>query len=369
MKSSIKFIVICSLMLLGMHVVQAMACTGMRVVSSDAEKERAVTFARTLEFGTPSEAGFLFAPAKKDWVSSGPDGSDGLTWTNQYAFMGPNAFGEKMVIDGINEKGLYIGAFWFARIAKYQTVPETDTAKAIAPWLVSAWVLGNCASLDEVAQKIREIKIVDVVFEKLQSSLPMHWIVMDNTGKCLVIEPINGEIVISDNPVGVFTNAPSLPWHLQNLSNYMNLSPDYLKEATVNGYPVYPAGEGAGMLGLPGDFTPPSRFVRAALLTNAAEKESGIENTINLAFLLISNISIAKGVVRTVESDGTDASDYTQWTGVYDFNRLRFYFKTYNNQNISMVDFNTLKSQHTDFAQMDIYTVKPAYTDVTGQME
>lgn len=356
------FLLLCCVILVSNAII-VQACTGVKIQATNG----AVTFARTLEFGTPLKSDILFVPREQKWVSPAPNGTDGMTWQNKYAFLGPNAFEEKLVIGGINEKGLYLGGFWFPGIASFPKVTKGNAANIIAPQAFGAFILGTCATIDKVREKISEIQIVGVTFKKMGMVLPMHWIVMDNTGKSIVIEPINGKIVIAENPVNVFTNSPPFSWHLQNLSNYMNLTSRNSEPAKIRDLSVTPIGEGSGMLGLPGDFTPPSRFVRMALLGNSVDPVATADEAVNQAFMLISNISIVKGVAIDVKPDNSASADYTQWTAVYDLKRHRCYFRTYDNQDIRMVQLDKLPLEGSKILTIPMWNSKPEYKDVTKQ--
>lgn len=363
MRNSKRFLVLFCCAIFISSAAIAHACTGVKIQSTDG----AVTFARTLEFGTSLNSNILFIPREQSWVSPAPDGTDGMTWQNKYAFLGPNSFGEKVFLDGLNEKGLYLGAFWFPKIANYPKITGGAPANIIAPQAFGSLILGTCATLDDVRKKISEITLVGVTFEKMGMVLPMHWIVMDNTGKSIVIEPIDGKIVVTDNPVNVFTNSPPFTWHLQNLSNYMNLTSKNCDSKKIRDYTVNSIGEGSGMLGLPGDFTPPSRFVRIALLSNAVDPIATVDDAINQAFMLISNISIVKGLAKTVNPNGSISVDYTQWTAVYDLKRHRCYFKTYDNQDVRMVQLDKLPLDGKQVLTIPMWDSKPEYKDITGQ--
>ncbi|SIN79020.1 linear amide C-N hydrolase [Halodesulfovibrio marinisediminis] len=341
----------------------ANACTGIKVQSKDG----ATMFARTLEFNTPFKSNIMFVPKGQTWTSQAPNNQKGMTWKNQYAFLGPNGFDERMFFGGINEKGLYIGGFWFPQHAEYPTPTANDTTKIVEPVLVTALILGTCGTLEDVQKKIDEVQIAGVKYEKLGMIPPMHWIVIDSKGNAIVIEPLNGKITITQNPVGVITNSPQFTWHLQNLSNYMNVTADNCTRQKINDFTATPIGAGSGMLGLPGDFTPPSRFVRAALYSNAATPVQTADEALNLAFMLISNISIAKGLVRTNEQNGTQSTDYTQWTAVYDLQRRRCYFKTYDNQEIRVVHLDNLPKDGKKTLSIPMWDTKPEYKDMTEQ--
>jgi len=121
------------------------------------------------------------------------------------------------------------------------------------------------------------------------------------------------------------------------------------------------------MLSIPGDFTPPSRFVRAALLANAVEPVDDADEAINLVWNLISNITILIGAVREQGKDGIVGFDYTQWATAYDLSRNSLYFRTYYNHNVNVVHLEKLPLNSKKILFIPMYNVKPSYKDVTDQ--
>ncbi len=127
---------------------------------------------------------------------------------------------------------------------------------------------------------------------------PFHWIVYDKSGKSLVIEPIGGKLVVTDNPLGVLTNSPSFDWHVTNLRNYIALNPRHVPPVKLDGKTFQSFGMGAGMLGLPGDFTPPSRFVRAAVFSATAFPVADAKAGVFNGFHLLNNFDIPYGISK-----------------------------------------------------------------------
>jgi len=126
----------------------------------------------------------------------------------------------------------------------------------------------------------------------------MHIAVHDAAGKNLVIEFIDGEVKVYDNPLGVMTNRPDFEWQINNLRNYINLDAHDRKDKMLNGLKIEPTGVGSGLLGLPGDWTPPSRFVRLAYSLDAALPVKDAAESVNLAEHLLNIVDIPKGVAQ-----------------------------------------------------------------------
>ena len=175
--------------------------------------------------------------------------------------------------------------------------------------------------------------------------------VVDATGKAIVIEPINGELIVHDNPVNVITNAPTFDWHLTNLRQYIHLTTKEAPSIELGKLKVGRIGTGSGMIGIPGDITPPSRFVRAAYYVNRLPQPATVEQGLNLVMRLMNYFFITKGMVM---EKGQTSEEYMQWQSFVDLKNKRFYFSNYDNLNIRMVDMNKLKLDSGSFRQIDI---------------
>jgi choloylglycine hydrolase len=151
------------------------------------------------------------------------------------------------------------------------------------------------------------------------------------------LEIEEGVPYIYDNPIGVLTNAPNFPWHLSNLSNYINLTPVNPKAHEMADFMVKPIGHGNGFLGLPGDFTPPSRFVRAAFFKATAPMLPTARQTMLQCFHILNNFDIPIGM-NFPKNEIPDLPSATQWTSVIDLTNKVVYYKTFDNNNIRMID-------------------------------
>ena len=166
---------------------------------------------------------------------------------------------------------------------------------------------------------------------------PCHFIVHDADGQCVVLEYIDGELKVHDDPLGVVTNSPTFDWHVTNLRNYVNLSVTNVPPVELAGIKLSGFGQGSGMLGLPGDFTPPSRFVRAVAFSQSALPVETAREGVLQAFHILNQFDIPKGAARGTEH-GKEVADYTLWTAASDLKNLRYYFRTFANSRIRMVD-------------------------------
>jgi choloylglycine hydrolase len=237
----------------------------------------------------------------------------------------------------MNEKGLVGGILYFPGFAGYADATKAAPARSLAPWEVLTWALTSFATVAEVKAAIGEIAIVDIVEETMKITPPVHYTLHDATGASLVIEPVEGKLKIYDNPLGVMTNSPSFDWHMTNLRNYLKLSPVNAEPLKIGAETFAPLGQGSGMLGIPGDPTPPSRFLRALGYTLSVEKKPSGPESVRLAEHIINNFDIPKGWVRDVHQ-GSEPLEYTQWSTVADVAKRVYYVKSYNDPVLRGID-------------------------------
>jgi choloylglycine hydrolase len=313
------------------------ACTGISLKAGDGAAIRG----RTLEFGFPMQSKVMVLPAGKELSGTLPDGGKGLVYKSRYAFVGANALGLPDILDGLNEQGLSVGLFYFPNYAKYAEATPENASRALAPQEFGTWVLANFATVDEVREAVKNIVLVPTPVPGLGSAAGAvagaHFFIQDRSGKSLVVEPVDGTLKVHDAPLGVMTNAPTYDWHMTNLANYVNLSAKDIDTAKLGADTLLAFGSGAGMLGLPGDFTPPSRFVRAAMFSQTAAPNATAQEAVLAAFHILNQFDIPKGSVVN-SAVGAPVDEITEWTSVADLKNLRWYFRTATDQSIRMVD-------------------------------
>lgn len=319
----------------------AQACTGITLTAKDGNVVRA----RTMEFNVNLQSEVILVPRGYERTGETPDGKPGLKWKAKYANVGTNPEGLPYVVDGLNEKGLSMGLFYFDQSAKYQPYKPEDASKTMASWQLGSYILDNFATVEEVKAALSDVVVAPVVFKAFDIVLPVHFVVTDPTGATIVIEYVDGKLAIHDNEIGVITNNPPFDWHMTNLQNYVNLSVTNAAPQKLGGVTIQGLGQGTGLLGMPGDFTSPSRFVRAAIFSHGIGPVANSDEAVFQAFHILNNFDIPKGVARADEesSDGKISADYTQWTSANDLTAKRFYFRTYDNSDIRFVDLTKQK--------------------------
>lgn len=369
-------------------------CTGIRLIAGDGT----VVHARTMEFGSDIKSNVIVVPGGS-YVRTGtapklnvPKGGQeelsedqkGATWETNYASVGANAFGLPIILDGLNEAGLAVGTFYFPTAAGYMPYSPSDKPKTIAPWELGSWILDQYQDVVEVKEHINKIVVADVVLPEFGFVPPTHYVVHDAGGNSIVIEYVGGKLNVHDNPLGVMSNSPTFDWHMTNLRNYVNFSvtnlpplelksnvPPLLLKSALPPVKLEGFGQGTGMLGLPGDLTPPSRFVRAVAFSQSILPELIMNgaDTVLQAFHILNNFDIPKGVARDRElHEGEIAADYTIWTSANDLKAKRFYFRTYENSQIRMVDLMEMKNVK-DITTIDMYDQKEVIRPVTPMMK
>lgn len=338
-----KHALVCLIGLLSIFSHRADACTGLKCEAKDGT----TVHGRTLEFGVEVETSIVFIPRKYSFTGQTPKGN-GKQYVSNYAMLGAIGYNNLAILDGINEKGLAIGTFYFPGFAEYVPTTDENQKQSLSPIDFPNWLLSQFSSLDEVKNALKEIVIAPTTNSAWGGiAPPFHYIVFEKSGASIVIEPIQGKLVVHDNPLGVFTNSPTFDWHMTNLRNYINLTANNIPAITQNGVTFSPFGQGSGMVGLPGDFTPPSRFVRAAAFSRSAIPVETTEEAVFQAFHILNQFDIPKGIIRQIENDKM-ATDYTMVSVVRDPNHLKYYFRTYDDQNIRVVNMENFDKDGKD---------------------
>jgi choloylglycine hydrolase len=307
----------------------AQACTGITLRGADGS----VIFGRTLEWGTFDMLPRLAAvPAGTALTAQAmPDGKPGAAWTTRHNTVAIIALGKAIAVDAMNAGGLSVGMFYHPGTAAYAPYDPALAARSMAMTDLAGFLVTQCTTVDEARALAGQVRVVPVVEPAIGIPAPAHVIVSDASGKAIVIESLDGALRIFDSPIGVITNSPSYDWHLTNLRNYVNLSANGRAPARVDGMTIAPLGVGSGMLGLPGDFTPPSRFIRAAAFAASARRTTGGFDTVQEAFRILDNFNVP---LEAAEGDAGAPGhpqvmlSATQWTTVVDLKARILYYHT-----------------------------------------
>lgn len=269
---------------------------------------------------------------------------------NHYALIGMAyaADGYPLYYDAVNETGLAMAGLHFPGNACYGT-PGTagDGITELAPWELIPWLLGRFATTAEVREAFGSFRVVNIPFRADLPCTPLHWIIADRDD-CLVLECTADGCTMTADPVGVLTNSPPIAYHLQRLQEYMHLSPRnpenrfFPHPETTPGLPgftpftghFHPCSGGMGAMGLPGDWSSPSRFVKAAYLrANALPGKTEAEN-VSRFFHLLEGVAMPAGAVL-VPHNGTEAAEITVYACCADLTNGIYYYKTHENSRIT----------------------------------
>lgn len=341
-------------------------CTGIQLRTT----KGAPVYGRTMEFANHLASEALVIKEGTAFIGTGPTSkpNTGAKWTARYAMTGLNADNLDRIIDGINSAGLCIGAFFFKDYAGYQDVPFSEGYRSICSVDVPTYLLSLCATVEEVKTQLAKILVNKGApvapnnnFAVEQNPLPLHYNIHDATGKAIVVEYIDGILHIHDNNLGVLTNAPEFNWHITNLKNYVNLTGTNfngwkLNNTSIPGTAVMisPSGQGSGFLGIPGDYTPPSRFIRAVAYSQYASEVKTNQEAVLHAFHILDNFDIPKGTVIQTNPVTAPADEFTQWTVASDLTEKKFYFHTYLDRVIRMIDLANWKFGNKDITKIFI---------------
>ncbi|MFP3374897.1 choloylglycine hydrolase family protein [Bacillus sp. SIMBA_069] len=278
-------------------------------------------FARTMDFTLDLNQEVIVIPRHYQW-----NNITGEIINTKHATvgMGINHQGRIIMADGVNEAGMTCATLYFPGFATYsQSIDDNKTN--LAPFDFVTWSLTQFNSVKELKGSIDSLTFLDIPLPDLGLTPPLHWILADKRGDCIVLEPTNEGLKMYDNPLGVMTNSPEFNWHLQNLRQYIGLKSQPFAPTEWSNVPLNAFGQGSGSMGLPGDFTPPSRFVRAAYGKQNIQGIDGEEEGVSALFHILSNCEVPKGGVITEEG----ALDNTIYTSVMCMESGTYYYHTY----------------------------------------
>lgn len=342
---------------------QALACTDFVVKAKDGT----LINGRSMEFAKPMASLAVAHPRGEALQSTAPGGQKGMSWTSKYGYVLITSWGNQGPNDGMNEKGLSLGFLWYPA-TKFPSVSKDESAKAVEILDAAAWLLGNFATVQEVKDSLGNVVIWGAKNPTLGGVPPLHIALHDAAGKNIVIEFNDGVMNVHDNPIGVLTNEPSFEWQITNLRNYANLTVTDVPPVKINGFTLSSTGHGAGLLGLPGDPTPPSRFVRTVLNTQLSLPAADAVGAVDLAEHILNAVDITKGVDRL--NSRTLAGDYTQWAVMKDLTHKIIYYRSYDDLSLKAIDLGKLDlTPGAKVKSISIVGKSGSFKDVTAEMK
>ncbi len=252
--------------------------------------------------------------------------------TSHYAIIGTAIIEDSypLYYDASNEKGLSAAGLNFPGNAAY--MPFDGAMQNITPFEFIPWILGQCSTVSEAKSLLNNVNLVDINFNKKFPLTPLHWIIADKNS-AITVEAVGDGVKIYDNPVGVLTNNPTFDIQLFNLNNYISLSSENPENTFSDKIPLTLYSRGMGGLGLPGDLSSSSRFVRAAFTKLNAAAESTEKASVGQFFHILSTVAHTKGCVKVGEK-----YEITVYSSCCNTDKGIYYYTTYENQAIMAVD-------------------------------
>ena len=247
--------------------------------------------------------------------------------------------------EAANEKGLGVAGLYFTDNCHYK---EEETGKInITPFELIPWILGNFGSIEELRNKLTSINIINKSFEENIPLTQLHWMISDSKESIVLEQTIEG-LNIYDNTVGVLTNNPPFDYHLINLNNYLNLSVNFAENRFTDKIMLDTYANGMGAIGLPGDSSSASRFVRTVFNKLNSVCDTKEEDSVSQFFHILNSASMLKGLVVTKDNK----FDITNYACCINLSQGIYYYKTYNNNQITAVKLND-RNMNSD--KLDVY--------------
>jgi len=239
--------------------------------------------------------------------------------------------GYPLYYDATNEHGLSMAGLNFPKNAVYY--PYVETKENIAPFELIPWLLGQCADTDEAEVLLRKLNLWNEPFSDAFPLSALHWILADRK-RCLVLEPMENGMQIYNNPIGILTNNPPFEFHMHNLAQYMNLTVHQPENRFSDKIKLEPFSLGMGSVGLPGDMSSPSRFVKAAFTKLNSFSDTIEEESISQFFHILGSVVQQRGLTETQPGK----FEYTLYSSCCNTDKGIYYYRTYDNSQINAVD-------------------------------
>ena len=256
--------------------------------------------------------------------------------------------GYPLYYEAVNEHGLAMAGLNFPGYAHYCSVGDEDGRDRIAPFELIPWILSQCRDVGEARERLLRLRLCRLDFDAALPLTPLHWMLSDGS-RSIVYEPMATGARVLDNPVEVLTNAPDFGYHMTHLCDYAGLRAEEPGEGTV-GAALQPDSRGMGALGLPGDFSSASRFIRAAFVKANAVVGSDGADAVGQFFHMMDTVAVPRGCVRLRGGE----MPLTVYTSCYDLLQGVCYYTTYENRSIRAVE---LRRCAPDGVRLSVYSM------------
>ena len=242
-----------------------------------------------------------------------------------YAMIGTAHVAENypLYYEGINERGLCVAGLNFPRSARYY--PYEPSCKNVSPYELIPWVLGQCATLSQAKKLLNGVRLLAEPFSRALPLTPLHWILSDRD-RSVVLEQDEKGLHIYENPLGVMTNEPVFPKHFENWQNYTHLTPEERQEHLES--------RGMGAMGLPGDLSSASRFIKSAFVRKYSVAGETEEERVSQFFHILTSVEQQAGCVRLMDG----SLERTVYSCCCNTRTGTYYYTTYENRAITAVE-------------------------------
>ncbi len=262
------------------------------------------------------------------------------------------ADGYPLYYDATNEKGLSMAGLNFPENARYR--PFCAGKDNVAPFELIPWILGQCTTVSEAKTLLKQINLLNEKFNEDLPLTPLHWIISDQK-RSVTLESVESGIKIYDNPVGVLTNNPTFDYQMFNLNNHMRLTKGEPENTFAEALPLKTYSRGMGAMGLPGDASSMSRFVRAAFVKMNSKSGDSEEESVSQFFHILKSVEMQRGCVQLAGG----AYEITVYSSCCNTDRGIYYYTTYDNSRINAVD---MHAEDLDGCTMIAYPLKKTQT-------
>lgn len=314
-----------------------MACTGIELVSKQGNPYwgRTQDFEQHFEYsGVKIPRGYYFSSMYSPFATQ--QAVMGIAWAK-------DLHKSPVLLDGINESGICGGSFYFDHFYRYISTEEIKASgkTPIRGEEICSWVLTHYGSLDEIKEKLnQDVGVTSAPGPMMGMSVPQHCVFMDESGRSIVVEPsLPNGFQIYENKLGVFTNAPTFDWHVNNVKLWLERTTNRTYNYDINEKvePITLDELTSGMVGIPADYKPESRFLHAAF-AKLLSPLTGDQETLNQIFQLLTTVNTPKGSLR-INNDGKTIYAWTQYTSGYDIKQKKLFAFTYDNRDLKELDW------------------------------
>lgn len=237
--------------------------------------------------------------------------------------------------EGTNEKGVSIAGLNFPGNADYKEMIENKNN--VAPFELILYILSLCSDLNQVKEKLKNINIVKIDFSSGLPLSPLHWIISHGE-KSITVECVKEGLKVYDNDFGVLTNNPTFDYHAMNINNYMSLHEGKSENKISKNLKFDNYSLGLGALGLPGDYSSTSRFVRAVYIKEKSPLCRSEKESVNQFFHILLGVAMPKGCLLAKNGE----SEYTRYSCCCNTDKGIYYYNTYDNLAVRKVDMHSI---------------------------